>query len=340
MDFCALYRAVESQILLREKPKHLLLAGLTGQTLTICVYLNNKLDFLQRYSIVAEPETGKAAALEHLAAIKQFYEIEKGYSFHQQWKAITVLDTDVQERKTWREDLTALFGASAEFYTPSDLSKTIGRSGEPVSFAGLGASWKGIENGSCQAIPELLPRFFAEHYAWKRTTRLTAMVAAILVFVLYAGALFFHTLHRADGRTSDSAASRLIELAQDQKQIRDEIDGFRKIRRITEDLAGRESAFSVSGLLTEIGEKIPCSLQITSLEVSKEGLLSLRGRALSFQSIHQFAAALEQSERIETAIVEETRTSPSSAKIYEYRIACRVKRSQTGDLTDASPEND
>jgi Tfp pilus assembly protein PilN len=338
MDFCALQRAVESQILSRQKPKHLLLAGLTGQTLTICVYLNNKLDFLQRFSIFAEPEAGKAAALEHLATIKQFYEIEKGYSFHQQWKAVTVLDTDLQERKTWSEDLAALFGDCAEFYTPSDLSKTIGRTGEPVSFAGFGAAWKEIETASSQAVPELLPRFFAEHYAWKRTTRLTAMVAAVLIFVLYAGALFFHALHSSHGRTADPAASRLIQLAEEQKRTRDEMEGLRKIRRITEDLAGRESAFSVACLLNEVGQKIPSSLQITSLEVSQEGLLTLRGRALSFQSIHQFASALEQSERIETATVEETRTSPSSAKVYEYRIACRIHRAQTGDQTDASPE--
>lgn len=338
MDFCALQRAIDSQVLSRQKPKHLLLAGLTGQTFTICVYVNNKLDFLQRFTIPEEPQAVQAAVVEHLATLKQFYEIEKGYSFHQQWKTLLVLDAPVREGQTWKSDLNALFGDSSDFYTPSDLTAL--KTGGTVSFTGYGAARKGIESVSSPEVPELLPRFYAEHYAWKRTARLTAAVAAILVGVLYTGAWFFHTLHSAQGKPGETWAAGMIQLADEQKQCYAEIEMLRTMQQISEDLAGRESAFSYASLLREISLHIPGSLQITSLEITESGMLSLRGRALSFQLIHQFASSLEQSARIETATVEESRISPLSPRIYEYRIICRIVRTETGEPTHDSAETD
>jgi len=338
MDFCALQRAIDSQILSGQKQKHLLLSALTGQTLTIWVYLNNKLDFLQRFTIPDKVES-RPTVLERLAATKQFYEIEKGYSFHRDWNIMTFLDIDCRNREAWAENLSSLFGAAAKFYTPADLSQTIGQSGESVSFTGFGAAWKGIENDSSQTAPELLPRFFVEHYAWKRTARLTAIAAAVLIFVLYAGTLFFHSLRPAHGQTVNPTTGQMIQLALEQEQIRREIDDLQKLRRITETLIRYESAFSPTGLLNEVTQKIPSSLQITRLEITEEGFLSLRGRALSFQTIHQFASALEQSERIEQATVEEARTSPSSSRVYDYRIVCRIRRIRPGEPTDAAAES-
>lgn len=339
MDFCALLRAVDSQVLSRQKPKHLLLAGLTGQTFTICVYVNNKLDFLQRFTIPEEPQAVRTTALGHLATLKQFYEIEKGYSFHQQWKTIVVLDVAVQEQPIWKSELNALFGDSSNFYTPSDRT-AFQKAGRTVSFTGYGVALKGIESVSLPAVPELLPRFYAEHYAWKRTARLTASVAAILIVALYTGAWFFHTLHSAQGKPAESWTAGMIQLADEQKQCYAEIENLRKIQKITEDLAGRESAFSYASLLSEISLHIPGSLQMTSLEITEAGMLSLRGRALSFQSIHRFASSLEQSARIETATVEESRISPMSPRIYEYRIICRIVRTETGEPTHDSAETD
>lgn len=327
MDFCALYRAIYAHVLSGQKPENLLLAGITGQTLTICVFLNGKLDFIQRFSLSARPDSEKITAVKQLQTIKQFYEIERGCSFHQQWKVITVLDTVPQDPEAWVSDLHMLFGEVSELYTPSDLPIPE-KSGTPISFAGYGAALRDLEHAPGLPTPELLPRFFKDHYAWKRTTRITALVAAVMVFALYAGTLIFQSICSAEGNTTASRAAQMVQLADEKEQLRKDIEVLQKLQQITGRLTRQETDFSYPDLLKEIGARIPAGLQITSLEIAKSGIISLEGKALSFQTIHQFAVALEQSEKISSAAVEKSRVSQSSSQIFEYRILCRVHRAE------------
>lgn len=325
MDFCALHRVFYSQIFTGQKPDYLLLAGITGQTLTVCVWIRNKLDYIQRFSISDRSVAQKAAALKQLRTIRQFYEIEKGYSFHQSWKAVTVVDAVPPDIESWRSDLHALFGDGAEFFTPLDLPVAC-KSGGPVSFAGYGAALKTLEPACGLPSPELLPRFFRDHYAWKRTTRMTAAVAAGVVLALYAGTALFQTLCRAESRPAEMPAAKVIGLADQQQRLQQELDALRNLQEVLDTLAQREAAISYPQLLKEIGLRIPSGLQITAMEISASGIVSLRGRALSFQAIHQFAATLEQSRLIAEAVVEQSRVNSGSSRIFDFQIRCQVRR--------------
>lgn len=325
MDFCALYRSVYSQVLAGQIPENLLLAGIIGQTLTICVFLNHKLDFLQRFSLAARPDAEETTTLKQLQTIKQFYEIERGCSFHQQWKILTVLDTLPRERDAWISDLHALFGEASSFYTPSDLP-VHSKPEDPISFAGYGAALKGLEHAPGLPTPELLPRFFKDHYAWKRTTRITAIVAALLVLALYTGTWIFQTVCSVQGNPTATRTTRIVQLANEQKRLHREIEFLQDMQQITRDLAEQEADFSYSYMLKEIGIRIPAGLQVTWLEISLSGKISLEGRALSFDAIHQFASALAQSDQIASATVERSRVSQSSLRVYEYRILCWIRQ--------------
>ena len=337
MDFCSLYRLFYSRLFSMQKPENLVLAGVTGKTLTICVFLQNRLDFVQRFPISIEPDAFRASMLKQLQTVKQFYEIEHGYSFHQGWKTVTVLDTVPQDGPEWVSELHALFGESADFFTPANLQAiTQQECKAEVAYAGYGAALKTIEPVSGLQVPELLPRLYKEQYAWKRAARMTAVLTAGLLLVLYTGTWLFQSLYTAQGAPIGPGAGRMAALANEQRQYLQEIEALRKQRRIAEDLAGQKGGISCYGILQEIRERIPKGLQITSLEITKSGILSLRGQALGFQTIHQFASALEQSEQIETAEVAESRISSVSSRIYDYQILCQLTRSDPGKDPDVS----
>jgi len=334
MDFCSLYRTLYSQALTVQKTRHVLLAGITGQTLTLCVLIENKLDFIQRFSMPAQTDAQRSAVLRQLQTIRQFYEIEKGYSFHQDWRVRVVLDTGILDKQSWCSELDALFGDSCVLYTPSDLAAVIGRElKQPVSFTGYGAALKALEPAGGLPVPELLPRFFRDHYAWKRTTRMTAAVAAGIVLILYAGAFLFQTFCRAETTPAQIPAARAVKLVHAHQELQTRVNELRKLKDTAETLAGQDGAFSYAVLLREIGMRIPAGLQVTSLEIIASGTISLRGRALSFQAIHQFSASLDQSEWIGQTSVEESRQNSDSARIFDYLIHCRIRTAAQEEQT-------
>ena len=126
----------------------------------------------------------------------------------------------------------------------------------------------------------------------------------------------------------------MILLADEENQNRSVIELLQKQHQITEDFIRQDSLFSYPSLLKEIASRIPAALQVTSLGISNEGIVSLHGKALSFQTIHEFAALLEQSQQIKTAKVNESRVSTASSRIFEYHILCQINITDTGDKPD------
>ncbi|HOK66393.1 MAG TPA: PilN domain-containing protein [Anaerohalosphaeraceae bacterium] len=339
MDFCAVYRAIEAFWEEARKTKNLLTASLTGRTLTVCAYLNRKLDFVQRFSWEGRLEELSSFILEQVRTIQQFYELEKGFSFQHHWQVMVVLEDSWKEAlEGLQSGLESLFGDRVVLITPERRPEGLGLKGnEPVWPAALGAAWKGIEPAA-HSVPELLPPEVLEQYAWQRSFWKTVAAAALMLggFAVSAWLMPFNAQALSDSEKPPS----LIQTAERHKQLKEKIDILRDLQRVSEEMNRQRAVFSFSSVFEEIRKAIPPALQITSLEMNRNGMMEISGRALSIQAIYQFAARLGQSSLISNAAVAESRLSAGSGRVYEYRIICRLKSFETGEEYDADAVSD
>ncbi|HOQ04553.1 MAG TPA: PilN domain-containing protein [Anaerohalosphaeraceae bacterium] len=338
MDFCAVYRAIEAFWEEARKTKNLLTASLTGQTLTVCAYLNRKLDFVQRFSWEGGLEELSSFILEQVRTIQQFYELEKGFSFQHHWQVIVVLDERKDAFEGLQAGLESLFGDRVVLITPERRPKGIElKEDERVWPAALGAAWKGIEPAT-QLVPELLPPEVLEQYAWQRSFWKTVAAAALMLGGFYLSTWLMP--FDAQALSDSQKPLPLIQTAERQRQVKEKIDALRALQRVSEEMNRQRAAFSFSSVFEEIRRGIPPALQITTLEMERNGMMELSGRALSIQAIYQFAARLGQSSLISSAAVAESRLSAGSGRVYEYRIICRLKSFETGEEYDADAVSD
>lgn len=338
VDFCAVYRAVDSVFDLARKTKHFLLISLTGRTLALSVYQNRKLDFVQRFSWEGPTEGLCSFVLGQVRTVQQFYELEKGVSFHQDWTAAAVLDDDRTFAEELRTGLQAIVGKGLVWITPDERPEGVlpGSRG-PVSAASLGAAWRGIDSGA-DSVPDLLPAEVLERYAWRRSFWKTAVAAALMV-----GGLYLCTWLVPRGAQAEPVSGRpnqLIQLAEHHKQVKAQVDYLRNLQRASEELNRRRAQYSFSEVLEEVRKCVPAAVQITALEMDLNGGMGISGRARSVQAIYEFAGRLGKSGWIASAAVTESRLDSGTSRLYAYRIVCRLKPSEVEEAADGQAVSD
>ncbi|MEJ5259572.1 MAG: PilN domain-containing protein [Anaerohalosphaeraceae bacterium] len=329
-DFCAVYQAAESFCEETRASKNLLLASLTGQTLTVCVYLERKLDFVQRFS--REGQTDIASFLfGQIRTIQQFYELEKGISFPHHGRIIVVLDQTDGVKNALSSALEGLWGRTVIWITPDwRPNGIVPKDNRLIGAAALGAAWTGIQP-SAQTMPDLLPPDVPQLYAWHKSLRKTVAAAALMIAGFYAAARLGPLNASADSLSPEPL--RLARLAESQKQAKEKLDRLRDLHQSSRQLLRQKNLYSFSSVFDEIAGAVPSSVQMTSLEMDRKGHIGIAGRALSLQAVHQFAAQLGQSPRISNTQITESRLSASSGRMYEFRIVCRMNPTETGEKT-------
>lgn len=338
MDFCAVYRTMDSFVGEVRKKKNLLLASLTGQTLTLAAFLSRKLDFVQRFACEEQLENLSSFVLQQIHTVQQFYELERGCSFQQDWQIVVVLDRPTDALQTMESALKGVFGDSLLVPTASHWSRGfLSNQEEPISAAAFGAAWKYIDAAAQGSVPDLLPAEVREGYAWRKSLSQTVAASVLVVAGLYLSTWLLGPL---SAQPPSLGTFRLIELARQQQQAQKEVETLQNLERLTQQLSQEKNQYSFSSLLKEIRTGVPPTVQIASLELNRKGLMSISGRALSIQAIHEFAVWLQHNPGIASAAVEESRLSAGSNRIYEYRILCRLKPTETGEQTDEPAPSD
>ncbi len=336
-DFCAVYQAAESFCNETRAGKNLLLASLTGQTLTICIYLERKLDFVQRFSCEGQADIA-AFLFSQIRTIQQFYELEKGISFPHHGRILVILDQKNGVQEKLASALEGLGGRTVSWIAPDWQSNSIVPKDKGlIGLAALGAAWTGIQP-SAQTMPDLLPPEVPELYAWQKSLRKTVAAAVLMIVGFYAAARLGSLNASADSLSPKPL--RLVQLAECQKQAKEELDRLRDLHQSSRRLLRQKTLYSFSAIFEEIANAVPASVQMTSLEMDRKGQIGIAGRALSLQAVHQFAAQLGQSPRISNTQITESRLGASSGRMYEFRIVCRMNPSETGEKKDAEAAAD
>lgn len=335
-DFCAVYQAAESFCNETRASKNLLLASLTGQTLTVCVYLERKLDFVQRFSCEGQTEID-AFLFGQIRTIQQFYELGKGISFPHHGRILVILDQKNGIQEKLASALEGLWGRTVIWITPDWQPNSVPKDKGLIGSAALGAAWTGIQP-SAQTMPDLLPPDVPELYAWQKSLRKTVAAAVLMVAGFYAAARLGPLNASADSLSPEPL--RLVRLAECQKQAKEKLDRLRDLHQSSRRLLRQKTLYSFSAIFEEIANAVPASVQMTSLEMDRKGQIGIAGRALSLQAVHQFAAQLGQSPRISNTQITESRLSASSGRMYEFRIVCRMNPSETGEKKDAETAAD
>ncbi len=338
MDFCAVYRTVDSFLTDGRQSKNILLAALTGQTLTLSVFLNRKLDFVQRFPCEGQSQDLSFFVFEQLRTVQQFYELERNSSFRKHWQVIVVLEDGKESAQILESNLAAAFGDAYRLYTPENWHQGILPSEEPISPAAFGAAWKGVDTAASAAFPDLLPPEVVGQYAWRKSLYKTAAAAALCVGGLYLSALLPEP-QSSHAQPNPLESPRLIQIAEQQTKAKEEVETLRNLQQAAQELLQQRSLFSFGSVLKEIRKGIPPTLQITSVELNRKGVMNLSGKASSLQTIHQFAVWLQQNPSVESAAVKGCRLNPGPVRLYEYRIACRLSP-QTGEQTDETARAD
>jgi len=335
----ACVRACYEKKIAGEFDTNLLFAVVHGDTVTLCLFRNETLDFVRTKRI--EPNASGSDAYfgwlaEEINAIVKFYEFEViGKS--NKWKVILAADPPVPGDGALEEqaeqlgseleavELELAFLAGAYAGTPVANTK---RGIEP-SVVAVGLAMKLLDVADCDLGINLLPPRVAEAKAIEKQVLVGANVAAFifLLMVLAVGFLNIKVekVNKQIARQKQSLAHNdIAALKDEQTALRDEC------ARISGRLQQLNAAMETAGALKwarifdEISSATPQDVQITGLSSDDGSRMSLRGRARSHQAIHLFVDTLNECKRIEAVSLVRADKDGREEGLIRYSINCSL----------------
>lgn len=337
----AVLRALQRNLLKLYFDRNLLVADLTGGTLTICVLIKEQVDFIRRTVLGADADPERAM-LSELGAIRQFYEIEKELFFDANWMGIFVSDEPVEAAADRKEALEQALGMEVYCGGGAGLLKDLGiktpARGAAVCACAAGLAMRPFERGKYIGGLDFLPERVRQFYQLKKLAKGTlgacAAVVAVMFLLSVLSSVRIERLSSAHAAGTASATPPVTEFVENKRKLETQLSVYRKESKQLEKIVAAAPKQKWSGLLEEIRKRIPQRLWISIIEVDESGSLTIQGQALSHSSIYQFADLLERSDLVTEAQVSDSRISGDSTLLLEYRIVCRQEGTQKGTVEE------
>ena len=336
----AVLRALHRGTLGKLYDRNLMIADLRGDTLTVCMLVKEQIDFIRRTVLNHEADVHETV-LKELLAIRQFYEIEKELFFDTTWLCVFVSDRDDSGAESRRQLLEQRLGVDVLYSQADglmrDVNLTVAAKQPPVSACTAGLTMRPFERGKYIGGLNFLPEKTRQFYQAKRLIRKTLIASACTVILMFLMAVLSHV--RIDrlsaARASGPAQSdqTVMDSMQQKRKLETELRVYREEARYLETLLETAPEQKWANLLREIQQRIPHSLWISSLEADSSGRITIQGQTLNHSCIYQFADLLKKSELISEAEIAESRISPESSMLLEYRILCQLGGMSKGDET-------
>jgi len=328
-----------------------LIAILQDNTLNLCVFRKQTMDFVRTKSISKVPGTpyGEKAQpnelcqwlAEQINMVIQFYDVEVPDGCGK-WEVIVVVDGEPVEPlpKDAAGSLRAkVASANLQLLTGEDICQAIVvsqsaglsncRQPDKPSPVAIGLAMKLLDTDAHNLGVNLLPPKVARLRTAQKGALITAnIIAAVLLIMILAvnGPIW------KIKKLNESINKKAYLLRDTHTLVRERISINKQISAISNTLnqingaLGSHCDTDWPGLLNDIGKGIPRTVCITSLSSRANSGMSLKGLALSNEAVYLFVDMLNKSEHINSASIAETKKDDKGFISYEISCALAPKK--------------
>jgi len=347
-------RALYAKKIAGKFDSNVLIAILGENTLTLCVFRRQTLDFVRTNNISkekAEPgelcQTSARSVVPWLAeqinTVIEFYDVEVPDSCGK-WE-ITVVADCMQLPENAEGSLKAKVASTdLQLLTSEDISQATvvsqssrftnrNRDNKPSPVA-IGLAMKLLNTKTPNLGVNLLPPELARLRAIKKEALITAnVVAAVLLIMILATNGPFWKIKMLNESISHKKANLLRDT---HTLVKERIWLDEKINTISNKLNQINRIFASHcdtdwpRLLNDIGKGTPKTVLITSLSSKANSGMSLEGLALSNEDVYLFVDKLNKSKYIDSASIVETEKDLNNNGLVSYEISCSLTARKGG----------
>ncbi len=319
---------------------NVLVALLSNDVMSLCVFRNQALDFIRTKPIGqenAEPAKFCQWLGREISEIIQFYDVDVTDSAGK-WEITVVADTMELPEDTQEALKAEVPCVDMKVITRRNalINTVVGGHSEEVSPVAVGLAMRLLDVKGHNLKVNLFPEKASEIKSLRKDFLVTANViaAAVLILILVTGGIGL-MIKKANrnivAKVSSGALRDAYMMLWEQEAINwrtkllaDRPSGLTKLIGLQQDV--RWASF-----LGDIRGSTPKTVRITRLSGTVKGKVVLEGLALSYESIHLFVNALNKSRYVANASLAGTEKRDDAHGLVKYVINCSlVKEEEKG----------
>jgi len=336
-------RTMYDKRIARRKKSNVMFALVRDGRLTLCVMMNEKLDFVRSKAIDKMGDSQESLGgwlAEQINAVVTYYDVDVADS-SKQWEVTVITDglgfgegfEQGLKEKAWGVEIEVIRGESALSEVSGSVSGVEKVKTSSAAAVGLALGTLGMDRSGVEV--NLLPGEVVEHKKAKCDVLIAGNVAAaiMLVFILGVSAWALRIAHIKGSITAikDIAPqSQAAELVKGHAKFDIQLGRISgKVKRL-EQISKSHSDLNWQQVLKDIGNAASRDICITGLSTGREGKLGISGLALSNEGVYDFMDGLEKSEKIDIALLNETQKYGNRDDVLSYEIGCVLSGGKGG----------
>ncbi len=319
---------------------NVLIAILQDNSLILCVFRKQRLDFVRTKNIsdeYADPNKLCQWLAEQINTIIQFYDVEMPDSFGK-WEINVVADRvrlpekaeDSLKATIASTNLQLLTGEDACQAAAVSQSSRFANSSQPdkPSLVALGLAMKLLDTNKRDLGVNLLPPEVTSLQATQKRALITAnVVAAVLLVMILAingPAWKIKKLNESINRKKARLFRDTPTLVSERTSVNEQINTLNNKLSQINGILDAHLDVDWPGLLSDIGKGTPKTICITSLSSRANSEMFLQGLAISNEDVYLFVDKLNKSRHIDLASIVETVKDNKKNGLITYEINCSL----------------
>jgi Tfp pilus assembly PilM family ATPase/Tfp pilus assembly protein PilN len=341
---------------------NVLIVILQANSLTLCVFRKQTIDFVRTKNInktmetacgeKTQPDEFSLWLAEQINAVIQFYDVEVPDNFGK-WDITIVADgTQLHQNtegflkaKVANADLQVLTGEDVCNAAVVSQSAKIGNTRQndpaPTRFAetskpspvAVGLAMKLLNTNARNLGVNLLPPEVTRLRNAQKGALITANILAVLLLIMILAVSVptwkIKNLDKNINYKKTHLLQNTLSLVSQRTSVNEQIDAVKnKLNQITEVLSSHRDS-DWPALLKDIRKRIPRTVSLTSLSGGGSLNLSLKGLATSNEDVYWFSDMLSESEYINSASIAQTKKNDKGLISYEIRCSLAPKKEKS-----------
>ena len=345
----AYVRACYAKKIAEKFDQNLLFAIVHEDTLTLCLFKNQILDFVRTKRLEAykcESDKWFEWIAEEINVVLKFYELEVRDK-RDKWEVTLVTSARNESVKEKMELVATKLKEETPFcelsrngnqvelkvrtlddaYLDTPVADTA--HADKPSVIAVGLAMKLLNFSSCGLNINLLPAEAAEvKSARKHALIIANIAAAVFVLTILSIGVFSIKVKKVNENIKKKQQTQLgcnIQTLLNEQALLNE-----QVANISENLGGMSAILSAGHflrwdqILNEIRTTIPKTVRITNLFSDDNSRVLFKGQALSYESIHLFVDMLNSSDHIESASLIGTEKDSELSGLVTYSVSCSL----------------
>lgn len=331
----AVVRSIYEKRISKEYDSNVLIATTRDNTVTLCVFRNQTLDFIRSKDI--EGISSSQQAVEQLAKeiniIIQYYEIDV-LEDKADWQIIVAPQNSGPSaeniQKTLEKNITS---GSIEIISPENCCQATlivtNSSAGNISLVALGLALRPMDIPQPRLNTNLLPPETEEVKVVKKDVLITANVTAaiFILMLLTIGAMVLKlkkTNKAIAGLQQNPSLSNTSSFVGKNVKLSGEVEKLSKKLDMLNQAINSGWNLNWSLVLDDIRKKTPKLLYISQLRCDDNAKFLIKGKSLSYEAINIFVELLAESSFLDSATVTQTEKDDNVSGLISFYVDCLI----------------